>query len=309
MLSPKIQSQFDKVTKHLYINPLEKCNLRCKICYTKKTSPILSEQQILDFVARYQQTSPLATITFCGGEVFALAYYPNLVNTLTGQGIFCQMITNGTLDRLNEFENPNFCNLIVSLDGIPTYHDRNRGKGTFATSLAFLKHAKELGFHYEIFSIVTAQNLKTMNEFEEYLTKELGGLPQITYHPRKPPTYLQAHPVSNILGETEGFDFLSTDEMLQLMRTKNVFPPKDLGCFQIALVSSGQIHGCCEGTIPLGRMEEPINDLLEKLHQRVETWEATNTLHNCLGCSQSEFMCGIKEYLLEIQKHESGTTH
>src|SRR5690242_3001906 len=111
-----IQSHFVETLKHLYINPLEKCNLRCKICYTRKTSPILSQQEILDFVKKYQTEQQLDTITFCGGEVFALAYFPELMNTLTDQGIFLQVITNGTLDVLEKLKNPNFVNLIVSID-------------------------------------------------------------------------------------------------------------------------------------------------------------------------------------------------
>lgn len=127
-MKPIIKTQLDKVLGHLYINPLEKCNLHCKICYTRKTNPILSETEILEFIGRYEKEHKLETITFCGGEVFALKYFPGLINTLSDQGIFSQIITNGTIDRLTEFTNPNLVNLIVSLDGLPHYHDQNRGR-------------------------------------------------------------------------------------------------------------------------------------------------------------------------------------
>jgi enolase len=39
----------------IYISPLEGCNLTCKYCYTHKTSDVLSNQQILDFVDQYQK--------------------------------------------------------------------------------------------------------------------------------------------------------------------------------------------------------------------------------------------------------------
>lgn len=295
----KLQTRqhLDQVLHHLYINPLEKCNLKCKICYTRKTNPILSEAQILDFIERYQHHHKLKTITFCGGEVFALTYFPGLINRLNAEGIFTQIITNGTLDRLSEFTTPNLINLIVSLDGLPAYHDKNRGEGNFAKSLNFLKKAKFLGFHLDIFSIVTKQNLVSIDAFEAYLQTELGFLPLITYHPRKPPLYLQSHPVSNILGETDGFDFLSRAEMLRLMQTRNVFPPKDLGCYQIAVASDGKVYGCCEGTVPLGHMDDPIPTLTGKLAERLEAWEATSPTSACLGCSQPDFMCGIKSLL------------
>jgi MoaA/NifB/PqqE/SkfB family radical SAM enzyme len=296
-LPETIESQLETVLNHLYINPLEKCNLACKICYTRKTSPILSGAQILAFVERYQAVHQLQTITFCGGEVMALTSFPGTVNQLTAQGIFIQIITNGTIDRLDEFVTPNSVTLIVSLDGLPEYHDANRGEGNFAKSLAFLAKAKRLGFHTEVFSIVTKQNLLHLPEFEQYLARELNGLPHITYHPRKPPLYLQTHPLSNIVGETAGFDFLSREEMRKLMKTKNVFPPKDLGCYQIAVASDGKVYGCCEGTLPLGQMNDDISFLFNKMRARLERWQHENPLSKCLGCSQPDFVCGIKEYL------------
>jgi len=66
----QIKQHLNQALKHLYINPLEKCNLRCKMCYTRKTNPILTEKEIIDFVNKYQKTQSLKIITFCGGEVF-----------------------------------------------------------------------------------------------------------------------------------------------------------------------------------------------------------------------------------------------
>jgi MoaA/NifB/PqqE/SkfB family radical SAM enzyme len=293
----RVQDHLTEVLNHLYINPLEKCNLRCKICYTRKSNPILSASQITDFLDRYQQVQDIKTVTFCGGEVFALTYFPQLINTVVERGIFVQVITNGTLDVLDQIQNSNFVNLIVSLDGVETYHDANRGEGNFRKSINFMKKAHQLGFHLDVFSIVTKQNLPHISEFEKALKKELGFLPVITFHPRKPPAYLMHHPVSNIVGEVNGFDFLSKVEMLKLMQTKNVFPPKDLGCYQIAVMSNGQVFGCCEGVTPLGTMSDPPQELIQKLRDRIEAWSGTNSLKSCLGCSQHEFMCGIKEYL------------
>ncbi len=297
-LSPKIQAHLNHVLDHLYINPLEKCNLACKICYTRKTSPILKKEEILEFVEKYKKTHPIKTITFCGGEVCALAYFPSLVNELTDSGIFVQMITNGTIDILDQLTSPNNVNLIVSLDGLPDYHDKNRGEGNFVKSTSFLKKGRALGFHTEVFSIVTHQNLSALDEFESYLQNTLGFSLSITYHPRKPPEYLEHHPVSNIVGETDGFDFLNVEEMKDILQNRNVFPPKDLGCYQIALVSDGKVFGCCEGVTPIGRIEDSVESLFENLSDRLVIWERTNTLKNCLGCSQSEFMCGIKKYLV-----------
>jgi len=283
-----MNSHIEQVLHHLYINPLEKCNLRCKICYTKKTDPILSEEEIMDFVNRYQKMGELKIITFCGGEVFSLPYFPHLVNILTGQGIFIQIITNGTIDKLDELSTPNLINLIVSIDGVAEYHDSNRGIGNFKKSISFLKKAQSMGFHTEIFSIVTKQNLRSIDTLEQFVKDELQDI-EITYHPRKPPAYLAHHPISNIEGEVDGFDYISREQLVDLMNTRTVFPPKDLGCYQIALASSGVVYGCCEGYRPIGKMEDPISQLFSILESRIGG--------PCKGCSQTEFMCGLKDIL------------
>ena len=287
-----MNSHLSKVLHHLYINPLEKCNLKCKICYTKKTDPILSEEQILDFVDRYQKAYDLKMVTFCGGEVFALPYFPQLVNTLTARGIFVQTITNGTIDELDKISFPNLNNVIVSIDGLEEYHDLNRGKGNFKKSIAFLKKAQSIGFHTELFSIVTRQNYANISVFEIYMQKEIGPI-DITYHPRKPPTYLNYHPVSNIEGEVDGFDYLLPEELTEIMKERTVFPPKNLGCYQVALASNGIVYGCCEGYRPIGKINSRIEDLFESLKNRIGG--------PCLGCSQVEFMCGIKNNIDRVQ--------
>ena len=284
----RYQKQLNQVLRHLYINPLEKCNLRCKICYTKKTDPILTQKQILDFIDRYQNEYDLQTITFCGGEVFALKYYTDLLNILNSRGIFTQTITNGTIDHLDKIVLPNLNNLIVSIDGLAEYHDSNRGAGNFHKSMHFLKKAHKLNLHTEIFSIVTKQNMDQIDIFENYMRQELGKV-SITYHPRKPQSYLAHHPISNIEGEISGFDYLTDSELVQIMQTRNTFPPKELGCYQISLASTGIVYGCCEGFRPIGNIGDPIEKLVYSLRNRIG--------RPCLGCSQTEFMCGIKHII------------
>lgn len=369
----KIKRHISGVLKHLYINPLEKCNLRCKICYTRKTAPILSEKEILGFVGRYRKFHSLETITFCGGEVFTLKYFPGLVNKLTEQvgdevhlrgsnktffgdvrqpfprfpslfssslseslspkqnkqsknnirqtfnapqkaysssvniiprmsyPVFIQIITNGTIDRLDEFENPNMVNLIVSLDGLEKYHDDNRGKGSFTKSIGFIKKALKMGFHVEIFSIVTRQNFYQIPKFEQYLSS-IASIPlQVTYHPRKPVAYLMHHPKDNISGKIDNFDFLEDKEMVKLMKEHLTFPPKKLGCYQISLMSDGIVYGCCEGIRPIGKINDDIHTLITNLRDRLEIWQKNNKIRDCLGCSQPDFVCGIKKYLEVIK--------
>lgn len=299
-MNEAISDHLDDVLHHLYINPLEMCNLRCAICYTKKTSPILAPERIEQFVHRYMAAQPVKTITFCGGEVFTLPYFPKLVNTFTDKGIFVQIITNGTIDRFDKLSNPNSINMIVSLDGQRDYHDKNRGRGNFDKSTAYLKKAASLGFHTEVFSIVTRENYEAIDQFEKNLFDLLGRTLQVTYHPRKPPAYLLHHPISNITGKVEGFNFLEKEQMISLMRERNTFPPKNLGCYQIALVSNGNVYACCEGTKPIGTIDDAPKVLVDKMKERLAQWEKVSSNPKCLGCTSPDFVCGIKEYLAYV---------
>ena len=290
MLVKQLSPAWKNALKHLYINPLEACNLNCKICYTKKTKAVLSNEEISNFIARYQTSQKLESVTFCGGEVFLLRDFPTLVNQLTAQNLLVQIISNGTLDRLTEIAQPNLVNLIISLDGLEAYHDQNRGPGNFAKSIDFLKKALALGFHIEVFSIVTRENLAAIPEFEQVLSKTLGKKIDITYHPRKPLAYLQNHPVSNVLGQINNFNFLSRAELKTLFKSKITFPPRNLGCYQISLMSNKKVYACCEGIRPLGDLKTPIPILIANLQKRI-----------CHGCSEADFICGFQDIFSKIE--------
>jgi len=273
-----------QATQHIYISPLESCNLNCKMCYTQKPPGRLSNQQIIEFVNRYAKTTPLQSITFCGGEVFLLADFPDLINQLT-TNYYVQIITNGTIDRLAQIDQPNMVNLIVSVDSLPEYHDLNRGVGAWQKTIEFMKKGLQLGFHLEVFSIVTRENLTQIPAFESRLFEVLHTNVPITYHPRKPMTYIKNHPVANRVGELTGFTCLSAEEQMDLETSRKVFPPKQFGCYQIAVMANGEVLGCCEGIRPLGTINDEPKKLIDQLEAR---------LVECSDCVEPEFRCGLK---------------
>jgi MoaA/NifB/PqqE/SkfB family radical SAM enzyme len=291
----QITKHLENTLKHLYINPLEKCNLACKICYTQKTKFVLSNQEIIDFIERYQQAQELQSVTFCGGEVFLLKDFTQLINQLTNKNIFVQIISNGTIDRLDEIEQVNMVNLIISLDGLENYHDQNRGQGNFKKSINFLKKASKLGFHTEIFSIVTKENFAEIPQFEKEISNLLGKEIEITYHPRKPITYLKNHPISNVLGQVKNFNFLDLEEVKQLMKKRQTFPPQNLGCYQVSLMSDKKVYACCEGIHPIGDINTDAKELIDNLEERLEKWNHKKCQRGCLGCSEPDFVCGFKD--------------
>jgi len=293
--------------KQLYISPLERCNLACKICYTAKPTHILTEESLRDFVLRYKKVQELESVLLCGGEVTLLTYMPSFINWLTEQGLYVQIITNGTnLAFLDALTKPSLVNVIVSIDGRQPDHDANRGEGQFAQTIAFLQKAREKGCALDVFTVVSQRNLRDLSAFEKELRELFGLSVHVTYHPRKSRAYLQNHPVSNRVGEVDGFGFLSQKEMNTLAQEHDVFPPPILGCYQFALMSDGMVYACCEGIRPIGKMTDDITVMREKLEQRLHDWFAGAVTapekQDTLGCVEPQFLCGMSLSYLHMRK-------
>ncbi len=301
MNQPLIDHHLQQTLRHLYISPLEQCNLNCRLCYTRKTTDQLSILQIQDFIKRYQQVQALDAITFCGGEVFLLDWFVPLVNQLTTQGLLIEIITNGTIDQLAEFKQPNLINLIISLDGLPKAHDANRGQGNFDRSFKFFQQAQKMDFHTEIFTVVSQHNFDQLAEFEQFLQANSDQPIEVTYHPRKPLAYLDNHPLVNETGQIKGFEFLTAEQILQFAQTRKIFPPIELGCYQLSLMSTGQVYACCEGVKPIGQIDDDISDLLEKFKQQVAIPTALDK-HSCLGCTYPDFNCGVAKIYAQFNQ-------
>lgn len=259
---------FQDALENLYISPLELCNLACKVCYTNKTKSILSNDKILDFVERYQKVVDLKSILFCGGEVFTLKEFPVLINTLIQKDLFISIITNGTVDRIDEITNPNSVQLLVSLDGPKEVHDANRGVGNFDKSIAFIKKAMSLGFHVEIFYLITKDSYPYRDSLDVF------GLPK---------TYL-----------TDRLMSLSHEQLLDIKTNYPTYPRKDFGCFQLALQSNGLIYGCCESPTPLAKMTDDPSTIIKNFTASLNT---CNQCGQCKGCCDPNYLCGYKKEL------------
>jgi MoaA/NifB/PqqE/SkfB family radical SAM enzyme len=319
-MNKKILSNLESI----YISPLEGCNLACKYCYTHKTGDVLSNQQILDFVDQYNlyfdknsadaffssiqrathigrlekkrvkefsNKIKLKSIILCGGEVFLLPDFPQLVNTLIDKDIFITIITNGTIDRLGEIRNPDSCQILVSLDGPKDIHDQNRGSGNFDKSIKYIKHAQKLGFPIGIMFLVTKDSYPYKDTFLDYLKTEYG-IKNIEL------TYLTDRKMS-----------LTNDQCLDIKLHYPTFPAKNFGCYQLSLQSNGNITGCCESSISLGKItDDPqiyiskfINSLSKCSNCKISTLNNSLKIVNCKlknkcnGCTDPSYLCGYPQ--------------
>jgi len=306
-LNQNIQSALENI----YISPLELCNLNCRYCYTDKTKNILSNKDILDFIDKYQdflkensentifeglerathihqpkkcvlknlsekknvskKNFRLKSILFCGGEVFTLPDFPDLVNTLIQKGIFITIITNGTIDCINKIKDPKNCQILVSLDGPKEIHDQNRGLGNFDKSIKFIEHSKKLGFPVEIMFLITKDSYPYKDSFNVF------DLPK---------TYLTDRCLS-----------LTNEQTLDIKKNYQTFPDHNFGCFQLSLQSTGVITGCCESSLSLGLIDD---DPATYVANFIKSLSVCSSCQKCDGCCDPDFFCGYKKELNKI---------
>lgn len=265
--------------ENIYISPLEQCNLHCRLCYTPKTKSQLSNQQILSFLDRYQTKVNLKSVLFCGGEVFLLASFPQLVNKLLQQGIFVTLITNGTIDRLTEIQDPSNCQLLVSLDGPREIHDQNRGKGHFDQSLAFLRHALSLGFPTEVMFLITQNSYPYRDSFPREINSLVNHHLNFNYITQK----------ANFFNPQLKESGLTPKQIEEIKKNYPSIPSRNFGCFQLSLQSNGLIYGCCESSIPLAKMTDPVETILQNFREALAPCQKCGRCH---GCCWPDFLCG-----------------
>lgn len=284
--------------ENIYISPLEICNLNCKYCYTKKIESILTNEQILDFIKRYNTylnslDKSLKSITFCGGEVFIIPDFIGLINCLSDQNIFVSIITNGTIDNLDKIKNPNNCQLLVSLDGPKKVHDENRGKGNFDRTIKFLKHGIKLGFHLEIMFLVTPDSYDFVKNFNNYLFKLTGQKIVINFITQKSKPFTENH----LLAIENNMESLTKEQILNIKRNYRTIPPKNFGCNQISLQSNGLIYGCCESSNSIGKISDESEKLIKSFFDSLNGCSNCDQKNICGGCSDKDFLCGYKKEL------------
>jgi len=270
---PNLNKNLQSALENIYISPLELCNLNCRACYTNKTKNILSNQQILDFVEKYSsylrsKNYDLKSILFCGGEVFTLPDFPDLVNTLIQKDIFITIITNGTINCINKIKDPKNCQLLVSLDGPKEIHDKNRGPGNFDKTINFIDSALQLGFPVEIMFLITKDSYPYKDSFDVF------GLPK---------TYLTDRKMS-----------LSKDQLLDIKKNYQTFPNKNLGCFQLSLQSTGIITGCCESSLRLGIIND---DPATYVANFIKSLSTCSKCQKCHGCCDPNYLCDYQTEL------------
>ncbi len=152
-----------------------RCNLKCKYCFgsysDRKVRDYTTEElkSIIDYLAK----SGTRYLNIHGGETLLREDIGTIVDYIKKKGIYCCLITNGTLlrQRINDIRNVD--NLTISLDGRRENHDRNRGEGTFDKAMEAIRLAIKEKIPLRVSATITRY---TMNDvgYLANLAKEMG---------------------------------------------------------------------------------------------------------------------------------------
>jgi len=144
------------------IETINRCNLDCDICTQRgvraERRAEMSPAVFRKLIARHPE---IAHASFIGGEPFLNKDFLAMMDHLDRQAITYEITTNGTLVSKAVAERLKDCiglkSVLFSLDGLETYHDKERGRGTFKKCLQAVCALKEF-VAVGVCSVVKADN-------------------------------------------------------------------------------------------------------------------------------------------------------
>jgi MoaA/NifB/PqqE/SkfB family radical SAM enzyme len=170
----------------LQIHPTRRCNLRCLHCYSS-SGPDEGDDISVGFFRQALSDASLEgykVVGFSGGEplvykplreLLEYAHQDGMVTTVTSNGMFLD-------ERRLEMLRGNVDLLAISLDGIPTSHNKNRAsEQAFETMAARLEGVRQSGIPFGFIFTLTQHNLHELEWVAEFALEQGAKLLQI--HP------------------------------------------------------------------------------------------------------------------------------
>jgi radical SAM protein with 4Fe4S-binding SPASM domain len=150
----------------------ERCNLRCQHCYQEggrlqeMTLPEIKGvvAEIAGMFAAWQDTYGLElapSFNLTGGEPFLRADFFEIIEEIAAPGFAIFVLSNGTLidrEKAKRLAALGVKGVQVSMEGPPTVHDRIRGAGSFAASVAGVRDLLDAGVRVSLNTTLSTVN-------------------------------------------------------------------------------------------------------------------------------------------------------
>jgi MoaA/NifB/PqqE/SkfB family radical SAM enzyme len=292
----------------IYIEPISACNLKCRLCYTNVVNnprQILAKDEIVDFVDRYIKfKKERFSIYWCGsGELFLHEDFPQIINesnhlsSLYNIDVKHFINTNGTIDRLDEFDTLRNISFRVSIDGLKKEHEWNRGLYTYDKIINFAHHAVKQGCEsMEARVLLRLDNIQSLNDLKEELQAHVDNNIMVGFTIPYT-TKMVGNVESNFMKKDINFEGkeVSLDQIKQMF--KLYYPEKYAGVFRrnsdvdtyVALTYRG-VYSCCEGIYRIGDIETPMDILVNRAIWAKDMCRNCSLYDNCLNDNDVMFI-------------------
>lgn len=165
-----------------YLGLTDACNFRCIYCYAEcgpeKFERVASKLEYEDYCYIIDEIVNLGyrSLYLTGGEPLLNPHVFKIARYAKGKGIFCGILTNGSLVNENNVKKFNVFDLVkISLDSeIEEINDLTRGKGTCIKIIRGLKLLKEEGITLGINTVLSQYNKDVLASVIKYIDNELG---------------------------------------------------------------------------------------------------------------------------------------
>lgn len=268
--------------KEIYIEPITDCNLKCKLCYANvvngENARFINKKDIINFVDKFlKYKNSNIKIYWCGaGEIFLHREFPSIIkyfNLTIPDKIEHTIMTNGTIDRLNEFDTLTNINFRVSIDGPKEHHEWNRGLGTYDKSINFCKKVLKLGCkNLEIRTIVTKDNVFILPHFEQDLFKKIKKkieLQLIFPYSSVDIQRINSLSIKKNIEEEANAKIIPMNELMGIVQSRygnrynNLEHASDI-VLSTCVMCNG-IFSCCEGIFKIGNLNSEMEFIEQNL--------------------------------------------
>lgn len=139
----------------------KRCNYHCPFCLSGEQDlfelPLDKIRSIIDILA----DANLIRIDFTGGEPFLRSDFCEILAYASDKGIETLVTSNGSIwsEEIAQTLLETNTLLLISLDGDKRVHDKDRGKGAYATTVESIKNYRNAGVSLRINYLVRKNNL------------------------------------------------------------------------------------------------------------------------------------------------------
>ena len=153
------------------LEPTQRCNLRCKMCYQDRLELARSKEMTLDMIIKFFEGNPfLRKVALCGGEIFVRRDIVELIKYLDKSRDIV-ISTNGTLIGELEIAILRGCSRLISvcisLDGPKSIHDTIRGvSGSYDKVIRTIK-ALTPDVPVSVTCVILKENLESLPDIVE----------------------------------------------------------------------------------------------------------------------------------------------